>query len=73
MKLYTLIELADAKSKCVVCGEEFKEGDILQAFLMSPDDPKGSWTTPVKVDVEFQARHERNGNNIKRKHEGCCV
>ena len=57
-------------SKCVLCGEEFKEGDMLEAFLRSPDDPKGSWTTPVYVDAEFQARVESNKDKIMRRHAG---
>lgn len=58
-------------SKCVICGEEFKEGDRMQAYLRSPDCPDGGWTAPVVVDSEFQWRYKRNDNNIKRKHEQC--
>jgi len=53
------------KSKCAVCGKEFKECDQLQAFLRCPEYPKGSWTWPVTVDAKFQERFERNSDNIK--------
>lgn len=55
-------------SKCIVCGEEFKSGDWIQAFLSSPDDPNGSWTKAVQIDDNFQERVVANGNNITRRH-----
>lgn len=60
-------------SHCVVCNEPFEEGDLLQAFLACPDDPKGSWTKLVTVDSEFQNRHAANKDKVKRKHGRCHV
>ena len=58
-------------SKCIVCGSPFKKDDKLQAFLRCPDNPDGSWTTPVVVDSGFQSRFVAMNDSIKRKHEGC--
>lgn len=58
-------------SKCVVCGITFKEGDMVQCFLRSPDNPNGSWTKPVKVDTQFQARIARNNDKLSRRHSHC--
>lgn len=65
-------------SCCVVCGEAFKEGDKLQAFLRCPEDPLGSWTKPYLVDKDYQKRSEENkakGNvdRVRRKHKDCQV
>lgn len=56
---------------CVICGKPFSAGDELQGFLCSPDDPQGSWTTPVIVDAGFQERVKANNDNIQRKHSWC--
>ncbi len=58
-------------SKCIYCKDEFKEGDMLQAFLRSPDDTQGSWTNPVEVDKDYQKRSKINNDKIKRKHIHC--
>ncbi len=58
----------NSTSLCICCGQPFKEGDMLQAFLGSPYNPEGSWTTPVLVDKEYQAELQCN---IKRKHPTC--
>jgi hypothetical protein len=58
-------------SCCVKCGDPFKPGDTLQAFLRSPEDKKGSWTRPISVDAEFQARHRRNNDEVTRAHVQC--
>jgi hypothetical protein len=58
--------------RCACCGKPFKEGDLLQTFLRSPDNPSGSWLkTPVVVDAEFQSRALRNNDKIKRYHSEC--
>lgn len=59
-------------SKCSGCGNYFKEGDLLQVFLKSPDMPNGSWLKePVVVDAEFQMRSFRNNDKLKRYHPRC--
>jgi len=58
-------------SFCIVCGQPFKEGDMLQAFLRCPDDLNGSWTLPALVDKEYQKRSAINKDNIRRKHSNC--
>lgn len=57
--------------KCIVCGEEFKTGEYIQAFLRSPDDEAGSFTTPIAVANGFKERIIRNKDKIKRKHLDC--
>jgi hypothetical protein len=54
----------------VNCDKPFVEGDYMQAFLRSPDDPTGSWSKPSKVDAGFQARVYKNDTfkNMKRRH-----
>lgn len=59
------------KSKCIVCRIAFIEGDELQAFLKCPEDPSGSWTTPILVDANYQKRSQVNNDSIKRKHLSC--
>ncbi len=58
-------------SCCVKCGDPFEPGDTLQAFLRSPEDKKGSWTRPISVDAEFQARHRGNNDEVTRAHVQC--
>jgi len=58
-------------SKCIVCNQDFKVGDYLQAFLRCPDDPKGSWTKPALVNENYQKRSLLNKDSIKRKHINC--
>lgn len=58
-------------SKCVECGREFKPGEYLQAFLRSPEDPKGSWTEGVRVDEGYQERSLVNQDTIRRRHVSC--
>lgn len=61
--------------RCIGCNVAFEEGDMLQMFLRSPDDPEGSWSKPVEVDAGFQERCQRhdneNGFGGKRKHAHC--
>lgn len=61
----------EMQSKCINCGFPFKEGDKLQAFLCSPNNPEGSWTKPVIIDADFQTRVKQNQSNVKRRHVDC--
>jgi len=58
-------------SYCICCAKPFKEGELLQAFLRCPEDPNGSWTAPVEVDKDYQARSVKCMDKILRKHYEC--
>jgi len=58
-------------SSCIVCGKAFKAGDHLQAFLRSPDDPRGSWAKAVLVDKGYQSRVKIINDRVKRRHVEC--
>lgn len=63
------IRVGDAK--CCDCGCPFLLGELMQAFLRSPDDEEGSWTESVVVDANFQNRTAGNRHEMKRRHQDC--
>lgn len=58
-------------SCCIICKRPFLHGDYMEAFLKSPDRPKGIWTQVI-IDSEYQSRYHKNNNSkLKCRHVTC--